>query len=149
MDSLIRIRALAKEDVSQVLTIEKETFSMPWTKRDFEAVLTNAQNLYLVVEKEGEILGYCGLMAVLDEGQITNVAIKKEYRHQGLGQLMLEKLLREGENIGLTQYTLEVRESNQAARALYNRIGFIEAGVRPGFYDKPKENAVIMWYYTT
>ena len=147
MNQSITIRVLTQEDIEQVLQIEKDSFSMPWTRRSFEEVVHNPQDLYLVVDKDSEIIGYCGLWAVLEEGQITNVAIKKEYRHQGIGRLMMEALLAEGKNRGLTQFTLEVRESNLPARALYRSLGFTEIGVRPGFYDKPKESAVIMWYY--
>ncbi len=147
MDQSIVIRALTRNDIEQVLRIENQTFSMPWTRRDFESALNKPQDLYLVVDKGGEIIGYCGLWAVLEEGQITNVAVKEAYRHQGIGRLMMEALLKEGINRGLTEFTLEVRESNSAARALYRSLGFAEAGVRPGFYDKPKENAIIMWYY--
>ncbi len=148
MDQSIIIRSLTKEDIDQVLQIEKSTFSMPWTKRDFEAVLTNPKYLYIVVDKNGEIAGYCGLLDILGEGQITNVAIRETYRHQGIGRVMMETLLSEGQNRGITEFTLEVRESNLIARALYKSLGFTEVGVRPNFYDKPKENAVIMWYYT-
>lgn len=148
MEQSMYVRTLRQEDIAQVVEIENNTFSMPWTKRDFEAVLNHPQNLYLVVEKEGEILGYCGLMAVLEEGQITNVAVKKEYRHMGIGFCMMQTLLLEGQKMGLTAFTLEVRESNHSARSLYKKLGFTEAGIRPGFYDKPKEDAVIMWYYS-
>lgn len=136
------------DDIDQVLEIEKHTFSMPWTRRDFETAVNNPKDLYLVVDKDGEIIGYCGLWAVLEEGQITNVAVKGDYRHQGIGRRMLEVLLYKGEQRGITGFTLEVRESNIAAYTLYKRLGFGVEGVRPGFYDKPKENAIIMWYYT-
>lgn len=148
MDQSMIIRGMTPEDIDQVLDIEKHTFSMPWTRRDFEEVLKNPQNLYLVVDIGREIVGYCGLWAVLEEGQITNVAIKEMYRHQGIGRKMMETLLSEGQDRGITGFTLEVRESNVAAYALYNSLGFTKVGVRPGFYDKPKENAIIMWYYT-
>lgn len=142
-----RVRAMQPEDVEQVYAIEKELFSMPWSKDDFVSSLKNPQNLYLVVEKEGEILGYCGLWSVLDEGQVTNVAVKRTVQGQGIGKLLMEALLQKGLEKQLTQFTLEVRESNLAARALYQSVGFENAGVRPNFYEKPTENAVIMWRY--
>ncbi len=148
MDQSIIIRVMTLEDIDQVLDIEKYTFSMPWTRRDFETAVNNPKDLYLVVDKDGEIIGYCGLWAVLEEGQITNVAVKGEYRHQGIGRRMLEVLLAEAKQRGITGFTLEVRESNIAAYTLYKSLGFDVAGIRPGFYDKPKENAIIMWYYT-
>ncbi|MDO5294294.1 MAG: ribosomal protein S18-alanine N-acetyltransferase [bacterium] len=141
------VRLMKTEDVNQVVAIEVDTFSMPWTKEDFTKALNDPQNIYMVVEKQDEILGYCGLWSVLDEGQITNVAIKKKTQGCGLGYMMMKELIQQGEDKGLTAFTLEVREGNIPARTLYEKIGFESAGVRPNFYDKPKENAVIMWKY--
>ncbi|MDO5522029.1 MAG: ribosomal protein S18-alanine N-acetyltransferase [bacterium] len=141
------VRVMKTEDVSQVVAIEADTFSMPWSKDDFNKALNDPHNIYVIVEKEQEILGYCGLWSVLDEGQITNVAIKKNTQGCGLGYMIMKELIHLGEEKGLTAFTLEVREGNIPARALYEKLGFESAGVRPNFYDKPKENAVIMWKY--
>lgn len=141
------IRLMKEEDLDQVAAIEKSIFSMPWTKEDFQKSQKDSQNVYVVVDKEAEILGYCGMWCVLDEGQITNVAVKHEARDQGLGYKMMEALISLGREKGATSFTLEVREGNTPARKLYEKLGFENAGVRPNFYDKPKENAVIMWKY--
>lgn len=134
-------------DLLQVTDIEKGIFSMPWSEEDFRKAMQDPHNIYIVVDNNGKIAGYCGLWSVLDEGQITNVAISEEYRGNGIGTRMMEALIQEGIGEGLSAFTLEVREGNEAARRLYNKIGFNEAGIRPNFYDKPRENAVIMWKY--
>lgn len=142
-----QVRRMVLTDIDQVYEIEQSLFSMPWSKQDFESSYNHPQNLYLVVEREGEILGYCGLWAVLEEGQITNVAVKKSYQGQGIGKQLMKALVQEGKERGLTQFTLEVRESNESAKNLYLGMGFQIAGIRPNFYEKPTENAIIMWLY--
>lgn len=141
------VRLMEEKDLEQVIAIEQSIFSMPWSMEDFKKSQNDTHNIYVVVDKESEILGYCGLWSVLDEGQITNVAVKEEARGCGLGYEMMKKLIGIGEERGLTSFTLEVRESNAPARKLYERLGFENAGIRPNFYDKPKENALIMWKY--
>ena len=80
----------------------------------------------------------------LDEGEITNVSVKKEYQGQRIGGRLLEELFRIGKERGVTDYFLEVRKSNQAAIALYSRLGFQEAGVRKNFYEDPVEDGIVM-----
>lgn len=147
MDQKYSIRRMEEKDLQQVAGIEKEIFSMPWTEEDFKKALNDSHNIYIVVDNGGEITGYCGLWSVLEEGQITNVAIRKDCRGFGVGTSMMEELIRTGMENGLTAFTLEVREGNGSARRLYEKLGFEEAGIRPNFYEKPKENAVIMWKY--
>lgn len=141
------IRRMEEKDLFQVAGIEKEIFSMPWSEEELKKAMSNPHNIYFVVDNDSKIIGYCGLWSVLDEGQITNVAIRQECRGAGIGRRMMEALLEEGIKEGLAAFTLEVREGNESARRLYDKLGFQEAGIRPNFYDKPKENAVIMWKY--
>lgn len=142
---MVKIRKMEREDVNQVYQIEKELFSMPWSKEDFLFALEKEKNLYLVALIENKVVGYCGLWGILDEGQITNVAIKKEKQGQGIGTLLLQQLLEQGYQNGLLEYTLEVRESNLNAIHVYKKLGFREEGVRKNFYQNPAENAIIMW----
>ena len=86
-------------------------------------------------------------MQVLDEADITNVSVDAASRRDGVGESMLQELMRRGEQKGIKAFTLEVRESNLAAISLYQKLGFVSAGIRKNFYDAPKENAVIMWKY--
>ncbi|MBE5962390.1 MAG: ribosomal-protein-alanine N-acetyltransferase [Lachnospiraceae bacterium] len=139
------IRRMEERDLSSVVEIENDTFSDPWSYESFrkEAALVN--NIYLVVEKEGQIVGYCGLWGIAGEGQITNVAVKQTCRNQRIGEKMMEALLDEGRKAGLTAFTLEVRVGNLFARKLYQKLGFREEGIRKNFYSHPTEDAVIMW----
>lgn len=141
------IREMTEEDLVQVVEIEKETFSQPWSKEGFLGSLKEKSTLYLCTEIDGKIAGYCGLLQVLDEADITNVAVASEFRRQGIARQMLQELLRRGLGRGIKNFTLEVRESNLSAQKLYEQLGFENCGIRKNFYDFPKENAVIMWKY--
>ena len=94
--------------------------------------------------KSGNVLAYGGMLTVLDEGQITNIATHPDARRRGLGERVTRALLEYGEKNGISFFSLEVRESNVGAIALYEKLGFKRAGVRKNFYKLPTENAVIM-----
>nr|WP_297933072.1 ribosomal protein S18-alanine N-acetyltransferase [uncultured Lachnoclostridium sp.] len=142
----MNIRLMAEEDVESVSNIERQLFSKPWTKQDFLNSMSDRHNIYLVAENDQhEVVGYCGIWGVLDEGQITNVAVREEDQGKGIGYEMLQELIAIGKNEGLSQYTLEVRVSNKKAIRLYEKLGFEEEGIRKEFYDKPVEDASIMW----
>ncbi len=134
-------------DLEQVCAIENESFSQPWSKNDFIKSIENEKSIYLVIDIDGIIAGYCGMLGVIDEGQINNVAVKSDFRNKGIGYLMLEKLLEYGKNQNLVSFTLEVRISNIAAITLYHKLGFVDIGIRKKYYEKPKEDALIMWKY--
>jgi len=139
------IRNMTKEDLPQICTIEKETFTQPWSEEDFRNAMNNDRNCYLVAEAEQGIVGYCGYWGIVGEGDIYNVAVKKEHRGQRIGYHMLFTLINEAKSRGITSLTLEVRSSNTPAICLYESLGFEQAGIRKDFYSKPKEDAVIMW----
>ena len=142
---MIEIRQMKVDDLDQVVAIEKESFSMPWTREGLLTFLNRGDTLYLVAEKRGEILGYCGYLQVIDEADILNVAVKMMYRGQHIGTRMIQRLLEEGKKRGAYRFTLEVRQSNFAAIHVYEKIGFVSVGIRKNFYEKPTENAIIMW----
>jgi len=141
----MEIRKMTEADLSEVFAIEQETFSDPWSEGDFLSALNEANNGYLIAETEGKVVGYCGYWGIVGEGYIYNVAVKKEFRRQQVGQLMLKTLLEQSLKQGIASFTLEVRCSNEAAIHLYESLGFERAGLRKNFYSKPKEDAVIMW----
>ena len=138
---------MEERDIAEVVAIEEETFSSPWSADSFLQESKNKNNIYLVVEDNGEVIGYCGLWGVVGEGQITNVAVRKDNRNRGVGKIMLTKLLEIGVNQGLESFTLEVRESNKSALRVYQSLGFYSAGIRKNFYTEPTEHAVIMWLH--
>lgn len=142
---MIQYRRLREEDVPAVSRLEKETFSMPWPAESFLHMLEKEDTAYFVAEEDGQILGGCGLLLIAGEGNITNVAVVPGARRRGVATGLLTYLLSEGDRAGLTAYTLEVRVSNEAAIALYEKLGFVSEGIRPNSYEKPREDAMIMW----
>lgn len=131
--------------LDQVAEIENLCFSDPWSRRMLSEHLENECAATLVAQgSDGTVLGYAGLLVVLDEGYITNVAVRPDYRRQGIAGELLSVFRRFAEGSKLAFLTLEVREGNAPARALYAKYGYKEVGVRKNYYDHPKENAVIM-----
>lgn len=141
----MKIRELTAEDVEAVSRIEQETFSMPWSSRDFLEMVEADYAYYYVAEVEGEIVGCCGIRNMAGEGEITNVVVASDFRGKGIGRALMEHMLREAALHGMGDCTLEVRVSNVPAIHLYESLGFKSEGIRPGFYERPKEDAVIMW----
>ncbi len=142
---MIAIVEMTEEDVEEVSRIEEETFSMPWSRDAFLEMITCEYAFYMVAKENGRILGTCGIRNMCGDGEITNVAVRKSDRGRGVGELLVRTCMEESKRIGVHSYTLEVRESNQAAICLYTKLGFVAEGIRPDFYDHPKEDALIMW----
>lgn len=138
------IREMVVDDLEQVMELEEDLFSVPWTKEGFFTFLMREDTLFLVVEEKGQILGYCGVMTVLDEGEITNVAIRRDRQREGIGQFLMEGLCMLVPERGTRILHLEVRESNLTAIRLYERIGFVKDGIRKHYYSEPVEDAVLM-----
>ncbi len=143
--SLVVIREMRDEDVPSVAQIEEKTFSMPWSEADFRDMIKQDNMTYVLAEIEGKIIGGAGLRNILGDAEITNVAVLNEYRNTGIGYKILTALIEKGKKIGAEAFTLEVRISNKPAIHLYEKLGFLSEGVRKNFYEKPKEDALIMW----
>ncbi len=141
----IHIRPMERKDVDAVSRLEEETFSMPWSREAFLEMITKEDAAYYVAESQEGIVGGCGVLMIAGEGNITNVAVRESVRNQGIGTKLLKYMMEEGEKNGLNAFTLEVRKSNAAAIHLYEKLGFHSEGIRPNFYEKPAEDAVIMW----
>lgn len=143
---MLTIRPMTEVDIPKVVGIERSIFSIPWSEKSFEDSIRLEHTIYLVaVEPNQGIVGYCGMYRVFNEGEITNVAVDEPYRRLGVATALLNELMAEGKNLGIDTFFLEVRESNLRARQLYRKLGFENVGVRKNFYEKPLENAVIMW----
>ena len=169
----IKIRKMELKDVDAVCIMEEEAFSMPWHKESFIDMISNRDALYLVAEiksadendvtgpdsstgdeaeNDGKadtgvtVCGCAGLISVLGEGSICNIVVKSEFRRLGIGRRLVQSMIEQGRSgYGIKDFTLEVRKSNSAAIGLYEDLGFVCEGIRPGFYDKPKEDACIYW----
>lgn len=140
----MQIRKMLEEDLDQVVEIENSIFSLPWSKNSFRDACQKETNIYLVAVDEDEILGYVGMWTVLGEGDITNVAVKASARRKGVGEKLISELIEAGRTAKTDIFFLEVRESNEAARKLYEKQGFLQIGMRKNFYEKPVENAIVM-----
>ena len=136
---------MKEEDIDSVLEISSLSFSIPWSKDSYIQELTNPIARYLVAKIDNKIVGFVGTWIVLDESHITNIAIHPNYRKQGIGSSLLEAFLKYCKSQGCIAFTLEVRNSNKAARTLYEKYNFKQEGVRKGYYEDTKEDAIIMW----
>ncbi len=144
---MITVRLMKEEDCKAVAAIEQVCFSCPWSEQSFLDAIKRRDVFYLVAEKEEkrEIIGYIGVWQSFEEADITNVAVVPEERKKGIGLLLLESMIKEALYRGILALVLEVRASNQAAIQLYKKAGFMVEGVRTGYYEKPKEDALLMW----
>ncbi len=145
---MLQIRNMKIEDLEQVCQIENSSFSVPWSYKSFEESLANPNVCYVVACQEDapeQIVGYCGAYLIGDEADINQVAVVESHRGHGIGKQMLSELLHILQEKNIFAITLEVRKSNTAAIALYEGLGFVTEGVRKNFYEKPTEDALIMW----
>lgn len=144
---MIQIRRMIKDDIDAVDLLEHTSFSEPWPRSAFlEIVDKKDAHYYVAIDSEKEnVCGGCAMFFILDEGDITNVAVFPEYQNQGIATKLLEYAIEDGRKNGLKEFTLEVRVSNVPAIRAYEKVGFEEEGIRPGFYSHPKEDALIMW----
>ena len=141
----IIIRKMQPEDLAEVCKIERDNFSLPWSEKSFLESMEREDTVFLVALEDEDVAGYIGCYCIGGAGEITNVAVKASYRRKGIGGGLLQKLYEEGDALDTQEYFLEVRESNEAAIGLYLSQGFVKEGIRKNFYEKPVENAVIMW----
>lgn len=143
---------MEEKDVPQVVAIERQVFPTPWSEEAFLGeVRNNALAVYLVLVEENQgqeqLLAYGGLWKIFDEGHITNVAVDSAHQGKKLGRFLLHGLIDWAWSNQLSHLTLEVRVSNKAAIALYEKAGFKIAGRRPGYYEDTGEDALIMWLH--
>ena len=142
-----RIVDVSAEHITQIEEIERDCFSRPWTAEQLKSQMRDAQHEFIAAVGDGRVLGYVGLMYVLDEGYISNVAVHPDARRQGIGDTLIDALAAKAAELELAFLTLEVRESNAPAIALYAKHGFHPVGKRKNYYDAPKEDAVLMTCY--
>ena len=133
--------------LDQVHAIETACFSLPWSRGMMESELDNPTIAHYLVmlDDAQQVIGYAGFWKIVDEGLITNIAVRPDCQGKGYGKQLLFSLLSQAEKEGILRMTLEVRASNEPALKLYMRAGFLPAGIRKGYYQQPKEDAIIMW----
>ena len=138
------ILPMNKDHVTQIAALEKQCFGDPWSEGSIASELDNPLSLWLVAEKDGAVFGYVGSQTVLDETDMMNIAVHPDCRRQGIAAALISELVARLKEQGSHILRLEVRESNTAAVALYNSMGFTQLGIRKNYYRNPKENALIL-----
>jgi ribosomal-protein-alanine N-acetyltransferase len=146
-DRLVIERTTSDEDLDAVAALEAASFTNPWTRQMLADELSRNEfaRLYALRLPGIRVAGFCACWIVMDELHINTIAIAAEHRGRGLGSALMRHIMRDVAGQGVTRATLEVRESNRPARQLYERLGFVTAGVRHGYYTEPVEDALILW----
>lgn len=142
---MITVRAMTKADVRSVYEIEVLSFRTPWSMRSLSGELKNNVAHYTVLEKDGEIIGYCGMWVLFEEAHITNIAIAPSQRGNGFGKQLLLASMQVAASFGAEMMTLEVRESNTVARKMYDEMDFLQQGRRKRYYSDTGEDALLLW----
>lgn len=140
----MRIIPMSLEHLDAVADLERQCFSLPWSWESFAQELENPNAYYVVVMDSGRVLGYAGMRFVMDEFYVDNIAVAPDCRRQGIGRSIMRELIDQAVKGNARFLSLEVRPSNEPAVALYRQMGFIQVGLRKGFYDAPKEDGAIM-----
>lgn len=144
MTTVVVIRPMRTADLPQVMKIEVECFTMPWSEATFRGLLRRSDADLFVAEDDGLILGYAAFWAVLDQGELGNVSVEPGSRRRGIGERLIAAVLQRAQERGVREVYLEVRVSNRGAQTLYERFGFAEVGRRRNYYLEPIEDALVM-----
>ena len=130
--------------VAQVAALEKICFSDPWSENSVASELKNPLSCWLVAEEDGKVAGYVGSQTVIDESDMMNVAVHPDHRRKGIAEALVVELVEALKKRESHCLTLEVRASNEPAKALYEKLGFTQVGLRKNYYRNPKEDALIL-----
>jgi ribosomal-protein-alanine N-acetyltransferase len=137
---------MTESDLDQVLDIETKSYPRPWSKAHFLDELSSPHSFpHVSFDCEGNVTGYICPMVLLDEGHIFNVAVRNGLRTQGIGRLLIERVIRDCRERGAAFVSLEVRTSNSPAIGLYLSLGFVVTGSRKNYYENG-EDAILMEY---
>ena len=141
---MIEIVKMDESHVAGIAALEKLCFSDPWSEASIATELQSRLSYWLVAVENGEIVGYIGSQSVLGESDMMNVAVHPDHRRKGIAESLVNCLSHDLKERGNICLTLEVRDSNEAAIALYEKLGFVQIGLRKNYYRNPKEDARIL-----
>ena len=141
---MVKIREMEMDDLESVAVLEEELFQVPWSLNGLFSFFLREDVCFFVAEEEGKLVGYCGIVTVLYEGDIVKVAVSGKYQRRGVGRRLLQGTMEKMREKGVRVFHLEVRESNQAAVGLYEKLGFVRDGTRKNYYENPVEDAILM-----
>ncbi|MCD8329597.1 MAG: ribosomal protein S18-alanine N-acetyltransferase [Lachnospiraceae bacterium] len=142
MNDPVTVRPFETSDLEAVAALEKDCFPDPWSEMSLQEMAASPHTRYLVAERAGRIVGYCGAQVVLDEGDILRIVVDETARRQGIGRALLAGLWHHTPEVCL--WNLDVRAGNAAAQALYRVCGFVPVGTRKRYYREPTEDAILM-----
>ena len=138
------VKAMQEGDLDQVVKIEEQLFSMPWTYEGFLGGMNQMGSIFLVAKMGEKVVGYLGMYCAFDEAEITNVGVDQQMWNQGIGQILMDAALKQARQEKIEHLILEVRKSNEQAIHLYKKMGFEKIGLRPDFYEQPREDGIVM-----
>ncbi|ONI38489.1 ribosomal-protein-alanine N-acetyltransferase [Candidatus Epulonipiscium fishelsonii] len=141
----MNIRRAIVLDADDIYQVETKSFSASWSYNSIKADLVNPIAYYWVATIGSTLVGYAGFWKVLDEAEVTNVAVLPNFRNKRIGQTLVNTMLSYCKTADVNYISLEVRESNKIARNIYERLGFAVQNIRKNYYTDPKENALIMF----
>jgi [ribosomal protein S18]-alanine N-acetyltransferase len=140
----VELRTMAPADVATVVAIERASYSVPWSETTFRGLLRRGDSELVVAIAGGVVIGYAVLWCVLDQAELGNVAVTAGWRGRGIGECLVEEMIRRADRRGVREIFLEVRPSNPVARRLYERLGFAMVGRRRNYYQEPVEDALVL-----
>ncbi|MGI5879900.1 MAG: ribosomal protein S18-alanine N-acetyltransferase [Syntrophomonadaceae bacterium] len=141
------LRRMTEQDLDAIMKIEKESFTLPWSRDSYRGELINQFANYLVCDFAGDIVGYAGAWIVFEDAHITNIAIAKSFRNKGLGTVLMQEIEKIARSKKALRIILEVRPSNTSALAMYEKLGYVQTGIREAYYSDNGEDALIMTKY--
>lgn len=145
----VTITRMTHDDVPEVMAVDRFCFPTPWSENAYRSELGNVCAFYLIARAPtpagDRLVGFAGAWIVMDEAHITTIGVHPEFRRHGIGEQLFTALLREAAGSGVRRASLEVRESNRAAQALYAKFGFVPIARRRGYYTDTGEDAIVMW----
>lgn len=140
---MMKIASASPEDIPIVAELEKQLYPQPWSQKDFETLLGDEAFWFWVARKDEEIVGYLVCQVVQSEAELHNIAVAKNFQRQKVGTFLFQKLTDELKRKGIHEIYLMVRGSNLAAQKLYAKFRFKKIGIRPQYYNHPKEDAFV------
>ena len=141
---MINYVPMTQDHVAQIAQLEKLCFQDPWSENSIASELDNRLSLWLVALDRETVVGYVGSQSVMGWADMMNIAVRPDYRRMGIAKELVERLVAALHECDVSCLTLEVRVSNEPAKALYKQLGFVPVGRRPNYYRNPKEDALIL-----
>ncbi|MDD2586584.1 MAG: ribosomal protein S18-alanine N-acetyltransferase [Syntrophomonadaceae bacterium] len=138
------IRKMTVQDIDQIMDIEKEVFTLPWSRESYLGELKNKFATYLICDSEGEVAGYAGIWVVFEDAHITNIAVAQRFQGMGMGNTLMQEVEKVARDKKARRILLEVRPSNERAINMYTNLGYVATSLRKGYYPDNCEDAIIM-----